>query len=258
MAEPFTRITLASTYRNLPIELFISPGSSRSHTLLVLNPGAFETAWGDVNRYRTILLWLQRNIAPSPYIMGYQTARQPIVPPPYDPTSSDYWQRMEAYWIQAFAGKTFIHELTDVSRAYTYALTHNRIDTIYTLGFSLGGTLGLLLTQRFRQIRKLCLVGSAASTKRPHLPVLTKYPAKSKIFKVTASYRRNLLVLQGTADTVVPQKDAVDILSSAVSAHTAKLVRYRGADHMFSGNNRYGLFEKERLLNEFIHFFQTP
>ena len=61
--ETFTKYQLTSAYRNLPINVFISPGNKDTTTALVLHPGAFEPAWGDSHRYKQILLWLQRKLS---------------------------------------------------------------------------------------------------------------------------------------------------------------------------------------------------
>lgn len=253
----FSETSIPSSYQGLPITLHIRKGSQTSNVVLILHPGAFESAWGDNERYKKILLWLQGHLSSRPTILTYETSRQqvPILKlSTHDPL---YWQKKESYWQQAFAGKTFDHELDDVRKVYQYIRKKLHPQQIYVLGFSVGGTIAMILSPEVPAINKLCVVGSAISTKRPHLPVLTGYPTKEWILKRIASYPHDIKIMQGRRDTVVPLGDAEVIFHALRSPAYASFERFAGADHMFSGNNEFCLFNARRILQILRTFFNT-
>lgn len=252
----FSETSIPSSYQGLPITLHIRKGSQTSNTVLVLHPGAFESAWGDNERYKKILLWLQTHLSTRPTVITYETSRKPIPP---NITLSDplFWQKKESYWQQAFAGKTFDQELDDVRKVYHYIRKNLHPKQIYVLGFSVGGTIAMILSSEVPAINKLCVVGSAISTKRPHLPVLTGYPAKEWILERIASYSHDIKIMQGRRDTVVPLGDVDEVFHSLRSPAYASLERFTGADHMFSEKNEFYLFNAQQLLQLFKNFFDT-
>lgn len=103
---------------------------------------------------------------------------------------------------------------------------------------------------------KLCLMGSAISTKRPYLPVLTGYPTKQWILKRIANFPHAIKIMQGMWDTVVPRKDAETVFLLLQAASYASFERLAGADHMFSGKNHYGFFAYKTLLPHIKQFFE--
>jgi len=252
----FLKIHLTSTYQKLPIMMYTRRALQGSRIALVLHPGAFESVWGDNKRYKKILLWLQKNLSSHPHIITYQTSRFPIPLPKIPAADPSYWQQKEQYWKQAFAGKTFQQELLDVRQVYHYIVNHLKIHEIHTLGFSLGGTLAMLLTSEFPQIRKLCVIGSAISTKRDYLPVLSGYPKKQWIVNRIHAFPNYFKIMQGTEDRVVPQSDAQEIIQSMTHASVITFDRFLHADHMFSGKNKYGLFSYQTTLSHIKHFFE--
>lgn len=235
---------LTSSYQNLPIKVFYRKGKKKAGTTLVLNPGAFEKAFGDDERYKHILLWLQNNLKCKPNIVWYETARKndPAIIPP----------NKGEYWSEIFKGKRFEHELDDVRKIYKFIKTKQ----IYTLGFSLGGTLGLILAPEFPSVQKLCAIGSAISTKRKHFPILIGYPSKKSIIKKLGEYKYDFNILQGTEEEVVPISDASLIIQSLKQANRAIYTRIKGANHMFSGKNMYGLIRGKKLLTYIKNFFE--
>lgn len=251
--EAFIKYQLVSTYRNLPIQVFIAPGSKQSNTVLVLHPGAFEPAWGDSNRYKQILLWLQQKLSSKPHIVTYQTSRLQK-PSPRLPMNKNYWKEMEKYWKEIFSGKTFDQELDDVRKIFNFLLTR-KLKEIHSLGFSLGGTLAMILTSEFPQLTKVCVLGSAISTKRDYLPVLSGYPSKSWILKRIGRFPHYLNLFQGFEDTIVPFHDIEDVFCAVQKAKRVSVNRIAKADHMFSGKNKYGLDSANTLLPEIKAFF---
>ncbi|MEK7141411.1 MAG: dienelactone hydrolase family protein [Patescibacteria group bacterium] len=252
--ETFTKYQLTSAYRNLPINVFISPGNKDTTTALVLHPGAFEPAWGDSHRYKQILLWLQRKLSFKPHIVTYQTSRIQK-PPPRLPIDKNYWKEMEKYWQEIFNGKTFDQELDDVRKIFNFLLSR-KIKEIHSLGFSFGGTLAMILTSEFPQVTKVCTLGSAISTKRDYLPVLTGYPDKPWLLKRISRFPHYINLYQGFEDTVVPFHDVEEIFCAVQKAKRVSVHRISKADHMFSGKNKYGLSSANTLLPEIKAFFE--
>lgn len=252
--ETFTKYQLTSSYRNLPIKVFISPGSKHTTTALVLHPGAFEPAWGDDHRYKQILLWFQQKLSFTPHIVTYETSRIQK-PPPKFPNDKNYWKKMEKYWQKIFNGKTFEQELDDVRKIFNFLLSR-KTKEIHSLGFSLGGTLAMILTSEFPLLTKVCVLGSAISTKRDYLPVLTGYPSKPWILKRIGRFTHSLCLYQGFDDTIVPFHDAEEIFHAIQKAKRVSLHRIAKADHMFSGKNTYGLASANTLLPEVKAFFE--
>lgn len=253
----FSEIRIPSTYHGLPVTMYIRKGSSASDTVLVLHPGAFESAWGDNGRYKKILLWLQNHLSTQPTILTYETSRQKAMLSKLTPDDPRYWQKKETYWRKAFAGKIFNQELDDVRRVYVYIQQHLHAKHVWALGLSVGGTIAMILSSEVPAMNKLCVVGSAISTKRPYLPVLTGYPAKAWILKRIASYTQDIKILQGRRDTVVPLGDAEEVFHALQNPHHASFERFAEADHMFSGNNRYGLFKYDTILLQMKDFFEN-
>lgn len=235
---------LISCYQHLPIKVFYRRGKLKTDTTLILNPGAFEKAFGDDERYKHILLWLQNNLTCKPNIVWYETAR--LVDPKIN------LQNKGEYWKNIFFGKKFYHELDDVRRVYKSIKTKK----IYILGFSLGGTLGMILSSEFSAIKKICVIGSAISTKRKHFPVLTGYPPKRQIIKILQEYKYDFNILQGSEEEVVPIHDASLIIQSLKQANRTIYTRIKGANHMFSGKNMYGLIRGKKLLTYIKNFFE--
>ncbi len=247
MKPVFVKHLLKSSYRNLPIVVYISTGSKYTKTTLVLHPGAFEPAWGDNNRYKQILLWLQSKLSFKPHIVAYQTSRLQKLPPklPKD----------KKYWKEIFSGKTFNQELDDVRKVFNFLLSRN-VKELHSLGFSLGGTLAMILTSEFPQLKKVCVLGSAISTKRDYLPVLSGYPSKLWILERMSSFPHYLNIFQGFEDTIVPFHDTEEVFRTVQKAKWVRLSRIAKADHMFSGKNKYGLASAKILLPEIKAFFQ--
>lgn len=245
MKNKIETYNLTSSYQNLPIKVFYRKVKKKASTTLVLNPGAFEKAFGDYERYKYILLWLQDNLKCKPDIVWYETARQkdPLIIP----------QNKGEYWNTIFSKKKFKHELDDVRKVYKSIKTKQ----IFTLGFSLGGTLGMILTSEFPSIHKLCAIGSAISTRRKHFPVLTGYPSKKSIIKKLGEYKYDFNIMQGTEEEVVPVGDASLIFQSLKKANQATYTLIKGANHMFSGKNIFGLIHEERLLLYIKNFLET-
>ena len=254
----FSEISIQSGYKELPITLYTREGSQTSNIVLVLHPGAFESAWGDNKRYKKILLWIQKHLSPHPTVITYETSRRQVPIPKVSAHDPLYWQKKESYWQHAFAGKIFDQELDDVRKVYLYIQKKLHPKHIYVLGFSVGGTIAMILSSEIPAINKLCVVGSAISTKRPHLPVLTGYPTKEWILKRVASFSHDIKIMQGRRDTVVPLSDAEEVFHSLRSPANASFERFAGADHMFSGKNSFYLFNAQRLLQSFRNFFDTP
>lgn len=251
----FTCYTIQSSYHKLPIKVFVKEGSRQTKTAFVLHPGAFESAWGDEERYKCILLWLYDNLSYKPHIITYQTARLEK-PVPKIPKDKNYWAAMEKYWKRIFPNKTFNQELNDIKNVYNFIEASYAVEEIHALGFSLGGTFSLLLSSEFTSLRKICVLGSAISTKRNYLPVLTGYPAKDYILGRIKTYRHYLKIFQGFRETVVPFQDAEQVFAAIKKAKMVTLSRIHGADHMFSGKNKYGLASYKMLLPEIKHFFE--
>lgn len=252
----FSEIRIPSSYRGLPITIRVRKTRHTSETILVLHPGAFESAGGDNDRYTKILLWLQAHLSTRPTVITYETSRKPIPPPNITLSDPLFWQKKESYWQQAFAGKTFDQELDDVRKVYHYIRKNLHPKQIYVLGFSVGGTIAMILSSEVPAINKLCVVGSAISTKRPYLPVLTGYPTKKWILKRITPYSHSIKIIQGMQDTVVPLGDAEEVFHALRSPAYASFERLTGADHMFSRKNHYGFFAYKILLPHIKQFFE--
>lgn len=167
---------------------------------------------------------------------------------------------MEEYWNQAYKDKRFSNEIDDVRRVYTSVLADTKLNVkiIFVVGFSLGGTLALLLASEFPQIQKICTIGSAISTKRGNLPVLSGYPEKKDILSTLTSFRGSLHMFQGYDEQVVPFHDPIEVFEQIQNTHYLSLTRVAGANHMFSGKDSQGFWEQKFLFQEILHFLKIP
>lgn len=251
----FSEVSIPSKYQGLPIKIRSSKTHGASKTILVLHPGAFEFLGGDNDRYTKILLWLHAHLSARPTVITYETSRKSMPTPTLALPDPLYWQKKETYWRKVFAGKIFDQELDDVRKVYEYIQRNLHPEHIYVLGFSVGGTIALILSQEIPLITKLCLMGSAISTRRPYLPVLTGYPTKKWILKRITNYPNAIKIVQGMRDTIVPFKDAEEVFRSLRSASYASFDRLADADHMFSGTNAYNLFDYLKILTLLQNFY---
>lgn len=243
------------------IKIWSKKGSDTTKTALILHHGAFEKGSGDNNRYHRLLSHLQTLLKEKPHIISYQTSRLDIPEPKWaEFGTSQYWQQKESYWEKAFAGKTFDDELKDIQSVYHYLLNndHNQfsIDTIWSIGFSLGGTLALLLAGQTPQVQKICIFGSALSTKRATLPVLQAYWPKEKIIASIKSFNGSLKIFQGMEDTIVPQTDILALFEQMAEVEEISLTRLAGVNHMFSANNDFDLAKADLIIPELKEFFE--
>lgn len=252
MKDEFLIFSIASSFQKLSLKVYVKPGQKKSNVALILNPGAFESIWGDNNRYKKILLWFQKNLSYHPTIVSYETAR-------YGPVSNaNSFELREESWKKVFKRKTFNDELSDVKKVYRLILNIKKLSIrkIYTIGFSLGGTQALLLSSLFPQIKKICILGSAISTKRHYLPILKDYPKKKDILAKIKNYNNYLHIYQGFDEKIVPFKDAELIFSIMTRPTYINLTRIAGANHMFSAHNNFGLASYKSLLPQIKEFLE--
>lgn len=154
---------------------------------------------------------------------------------------------------KTFEGKTFEDELSDVKTAVKYVvdtLAVKKEAKIHLIGSSLGGTLSSYLIKPYKKyIKTIILLGSGITTKGKNQPILKTYPPKEKILENFRSFSGNLILFQGTNDTVVPSNEARRIITDSKNAKTRKLIVLKGVDHTFKFINGKN---KEKALLEYI------
>ena len=193
------------------------------------------------------------------HVVQYSSSRLYSFPP------STKWQQREA----AFLGKTFSQELDDLRAVLSFIFRNS--SSIFGIeqsslrllihGSSLGGTLAILAKEYFPIITRISLCGSGCGANTKTRPVLSTIFPEDMILSSIATFRGQLLLIQGSDDTVVPKESGQKIIRAATSAN-AHLLEVPGANHTFT--ELYGVPSQEaramfeRILIAFLRDGDLP
>lgn len=140
----------------------------------------------------------------------------------------------------AFAEKTFDDELTDLRTVIEYVIDHAHevfsIDqsslVLHLHGTSIGGTVALMATETFPQIKKLSLCAPPSNKGASRKPIVSTMPESGHLFKVAGQFTGDMFLLYGGNDTIVPKESSFAIVQHAVNARVTLIV-VPNADHDF-------------------------
>lgn len=140
----------------------------------------------------------------------------------------------------AFSAKTFNDELVDLHTVIQYVIDHAQDEfdirpselMLYVHGTSIGGTISLMATAKFPQIRKLSLCAPPSNRGNSQKPIVSTMPDSEVLLSVAGQFGGEMLLLYGGNDTIVPKESSLAIVSHAVKAKTA-VVTVPNADHDF-------------------------
>lgn len=153
-----------------------------------------------------------------------------------------------------FNGKTFADELADMQTLFEFFMqkyvAKAKHPQVRIVGISLGGTISSFLIPTYNDvIADIFYLGSGITTKNREFSLIADYPSKTKLLKHFANYTGNITLIQGTADTIVPQEEARAIIFKSEKAKQRSLILLSGVDHRFLFiNGEY----KELELNQKI------
>ncbi len=124
--------------------------------------------------------------------------------------------------INAFAGKTFAEECSDIENAFDYCLNHLFKSEVRWLvvGSSFGGTTLLGVPDVLMKMETVILIGSGCGkSKNTTKPLLSTLMETDELLSSLQKYKSNFFFLHGTYDDVVPldsQRKIYDSLSSDI------------------------------------------
>ncbi|TRZ52529.1 hypothetical protein D4R99_02580 [bacterium] len=124
---------------------------------------------------------------------------------------------------EAFVGKTFEQECTEVANAFEYC-RKNIFSNDYewtSIGVSLGGTILLAVPEILSQMKLVLMVGSGCG-RNPETtkPLLSTLPETEQLLQSLDTYHDTFIFLYGEADTVVPADSQRMIYDRAVNYST--------------------------------------
>jgi dienelactone hydrolase len=140
----------------------------------------------------------------------------------------------------AFINKTFGDELADLRTVIQYVIDHAQDEfgirtsdlVLYLHGTSIGGTISLLVTADFPQVRKLSLCAPPSGRGNSKKPIVSTMPDPAALFAVASQFTGYMFLLYGGNDSIVPKESAFAIVAHASKARTTTLT-VPNADHDF-------------------------
>ncbi len=169
---------------------------------------------------------------------------------------------------RAFGDKSFSDELDDLRMVASYVTEHaeelfgcdSAKVTLYVHGTSIGGTLALMLTSKYPNIKKLSLCAPPSSRGNSSKPIVSTMPEQSTLLSVAQQFTGDMFLLYGEKDTIVPKESSFKILEHATHANTSSRV-VLGANHDF--RTLYGVESAEAhkafadAVFDFLHVHGT-
>ena len=146
--------------------------------------------------------------------------------------------------IESFKNKTFKQEADDLRDTIDLIVDQSeplfgikKEDLkLYIVANSTGGTIISTLKDKFKYIDKIVLCGSGTGSSSSTKPILSTCPPEKEILKSTATFKGDVLLIQGSKDDVVPIEAQDKLLKSYKKAKTTKII-IEGANHNFSKIN---------------------
>ncbi len=125
---------------------------------------------------------------------------------------------------EAFVGKTFEQEYTEVVNAFEYCNKNIFSNTHEwaSIGVSLGGTILLASPEILSQMKLVIMVGSGCG-RNPETtkPLLSTLPETKELLQSLNNYPNTFIFLHGEADTIVPS-DSQRMVYDRAAKHSAK------------------------------------
>ncbi len=140
----------------------------------------------------------------------------------------------------AFAHKTFNDEVTDLHTVIQHVIDHSQDEfgispselVLYLHGTSLGGTISVVVSQEFPQIRKLSLCAPPSSKGNSKKPIVSTMPESEEVFSAAGQFTGDMFLLYGDRDTIVPKESSFALVAHASKARLATLI-IPNANHDF-------------------------
>lgn len=223
-------------------ELYFSyfPSKRKSNIFYIFFHGSFSTTLK--KRYFELAKKLTEGSFGNVFL--FETSR-PI--PAFDTKATiDDFEKYRA----TFNGKTFADEVVDMQTIFEFFIqqyvTKVRYPQVKIVGISLGGTISSYLLPKYNElITDIFYLGSGITTKNRGLSLIAGYPTRTKLLKHFSNYTGNITLVQGTADTTVPQEDAREIIFKSKKAQQRSLILLSGVDHRFLYIN--GVYKEPEL-----------
>lgn len=187
-------------------------------------------------------------------VLLFETSR--VIPAFDTKATTDDFEKYRA----TFDGKTFADELADMQTLFAFFMktyvAKAKHPKVRIVGISLGGTLSSFLIPDYKDvITDIFYLGSGVTTKNRSLSLIADYPTKAQLLKHFAAYTGNITLIQGTADTTVPQEEAREIIFAAEKAQQRTLILLSGVDHRFMFVN--GEYKEEDLNQKLLEIIAT-
>lgn len=244
-------LRLYGSYHDKPVDVYIYTTARPTTTVTVICKGLFGVFDPEHACAVNVLgnLLIEHGVS---HVVFYNSSRDVTVS-----TESTFEDRA-----RAFSKKTFNDELADLRKVVTYVIEHAtelfgcdpEDVTLYLHGTSVGGTLALMLSTEYPQLKKLSLCAPPSSKGNSRKPIVSTMPEQDTLLSVAQQFTGDLFLLYGEEDAVVPRESSFKILEHATHAHTSFRV-IPGANHDF--RTLYGVASPEahRVFAEAIFDF---
>jgi len=172
----------------------------------------------------------------------------------------------EAFKRQGFKGKTFKQELKDVKKSFWEIVSQvkkeigNKKIKICLVGFSMGGIMSILLTEKVKDINKIMTLGTGMSfriskNRKKEWSLVRTMLNRLELKRKLGNYFGNLTVILGEKDKLVDIKEGKSFFASAKKAQIRNLIIVKGADHRFNMiNNKEAKEELNNYILDMIRF----
>lgn len=195
------------------------------------------------------------------HILGTKITEAGIANVAYFNSSRDWSTYRDGNEQDAFKEKTFNQERQDIIDALKIIDSHSeeligtKQSKLWVVANSMGGTIASTLSENFSSIEKLVLCGSGTGASSSTRPILSTYPSKEYVTSSAATYTGEVLLLQGSSDTVVPLWSQDELLESYTAAKSKTKRVIDGANHNFSKINNENTALAYKLYTEEIFNF---
>jgi len=208
---------LSGSYHQKPIEVFIYSPKQPTNIVTIITKGLY----GVFNSNHTCGVNVLGNMlieSNTSHVVFYNSSRDFSIT-----ADSDFESRKNA-----LKEKTFDDELHDLQIVIQHVIDRakNNFDIkpseiiLYLHGTSVGGTVALMVSAKFPQIKKLSLCAPAASRGNSKKPIISSIPESELLFKAASDFKGEMFLLYGEEDTVVPKESSFAIINHATNART--------------------------------------
>ncbi len=219
--------TIQSKFHSLPIEIFWYPAKNKATATIFLLKGLYGVHDPKANDSWEVAL-IRASLDNFNFVC-INSARE-------GKTSLERSNK------EAFIGKAFSDECTDIQDSVTYILNKkNGISSskLYFIGNSFGGTTLLGIPETLNKASGIIFIGSGCG-KSPTTtkPLLTTLYDESLLLNTIASYSGVFAFVRGSLDSVVPMDSQYKIIESAKSARINILFTVNNAQHDLSSDEK--------------------